>query len=134
MRRTLFGLLVFGLMAGVTSHAHHSFARDYFEDRSISIEGELQQFELRNPHAVLYVRAADDTGQLRMYAAEWGAPSRLARSGVDINTLKPGDRVVVTGSPGRNPSEFRLHLKGIQRPADGWRWSGPGRRESSTRF
>jgi Family of unknown function (DUF6152) len=100
VRRTLFGLLVFGLMAGVTSHAHHSFARDYFEDRSISIEGEVQQFELRNPHAVLYVRAADDTGQLRMYAAEWGAPSRLARSGVDINTLSPAIASWSRAAPG----------------------------------
>ena len=133
MRRTFFAVLVWGLVAGITIDAHHSFARDYFEDRSISIEGEVQQFQLRNPHAMLFVRAADDTGQLRTYAAEWGAPSRLARSGIDINTLKPGDLVVVTGSPGRNPSEFRLHLKGIRRPADGWRWSGAGRRDSSAR-
>ena len=134
MRRTLLTLLFFGLVAGVTSHAHHSFARDYFEDRSISIEGEVQQFHLRNPHAMLYVRTADDAGQLRTYAAEWGSPSRLVRSGVDVNTLKPGDRVVVTGSPGRNPSELRLHLKGIHRPADGWRWASAGRQGNTTRF
>ena len=54
--------------------------------------------------------------------------------GPGVTSLKPGDHVVVTGSPGRNPSEFRLHLKGIHRPADDWRWFGPNRRGSSARF
>jgi hypothetical protein len=54
------------------------------------------------------------------YTAEWSNPRRLTQSGVNKDTLKPGDRVVLTGSPGRNPAERKLHLKGIRRPADGW--------------
>jgi hypothetical protein len=40
------------------------------------------------------------------------------------DTLKPGDRVIITGAPGRNASERRIHLKSIERPADGWAWRG----------
>ena len=40
------------------------------------------------------------------------------------DTLKPGDRVIVTGSPGRNAAERKIHLKRIERPADGWSWGG----------
>jgi hypothetical protein len=122
VKHTLLVLLTGAVVAGVPAYAHHSFARYYFESQSTSIEGEVQEFQYRNPHALLLVRAADDTGQMRVYTAEWGGPSRLARAGIQGHTLKPGDRVIVTGSPGRNPSEYKLHLKGLHRPADGLRW------------
>jgi hypothetical protein len=44
------------------------------------------------------------------------------------DTLKPGDRLIVTGSPSRDPSAYRMHLKRIERPADGWTWIGGGQR------
>jgi thiamine monophosphate kinase len=64
---------------------------------------------------------------MRRFAAEWANPARLTRDNVTKDTLKPGDRVIVTGSPGRTASEYKLHLKRIVRPADGWSWIG-GRR------
>jgi hypothetical protein len=118
-------MLTGAVVAGVPAYAHHSFARYYFESQSAAIEGEVQEFQYRNPHALLLVRAADETGQMRTYTAEWGGPTRLARAGIESHTLKPGDRVIVTGSPGRNPSEYKLHLKGLHRPADGLRWPAP---------
>ena len=52
-------------------------------------------------------------------------PARaVRRDGVGRDTLKAGDRVIVTGSPGRTASEYKMHLKRIQRPADGWEWRG----------
>jgi hypothetical protein len=65
---------------------------------------------------------------VRRYAAEWANPNRLAQQGITRDTLRPGDRVVVVGSPGRRAHEYTLHLKSIERPADGWRWRGRGRR------
>lgn len=109
--------------------AHHSFAAYYFEEQSISVAGEVVEFEYSSPHAWVHLMAPDGSGQMRRYAAEWGNPSRLARDGVMRDTLKPGDRVVITGSPGRKSSEYKVHLKRIERPADGWSWrGGRGRR------
>jgi len=109
--------------------AHHSFAAAYFEDQSVTITGTVAEFDYRSPHAWLHVMAADRDGQMRRYSAEWANPNRLTQQGVRKDTLKPGDQVVVVGSPGRTASDYKLHLKGIQRPADGWSWrNNRGRR------
>jgi hypothetical protein len=107
--------------------AHHSFAAYYFEDQSITLEGVVQEFQLRSPHAILIFTSRDRDGREQTFSAEWGNPRRLSSQGVTKDTLKPGDAVVVTGSPGRAGSENKVHLKGIRRPADGWAWRG-GRR------
>jgi len=130
VKRTLPCLLFAGAIAAVIPvSAHHSFASFYFEEQSITITGEVVEFEYRNPHAWVHVMAPDGTGAMQRYGAEWGATNRLARSGVSKDTLKPGDRVIVTGSPGRVAGEYKMHLKGIERPADGWSWTNARERE-----
>jgi hypothetical protein len=115
-------------VAGSVATAHHSFATYYFEERSVSIEGDVVEFVLVAPHAWLYLQAPDDAGTMRRFGAEWANPTRLARDGITSQTLKPGDRVVVTGSPGRTAAEYKIHLKAIERPADGWKWRQAARR------
>jgi hypothetical protein len=123
-------LLAIGMTAYLMAdtRAHHSFAAYYFEDQSISITGDVVQFDYTSPHAWVYFTAPDARGQPRRFGAEWSNPSRLARDGITRDTLRPGDRVIVTGSPGRTASEYRVHLKRIERPADGWSWRGGRRR------
>ena len=124
MRRTLTALGIGTLVAVTPVSAHHSFAAYYFEDQSITLEGVVQEFQLRSPHAILIFTSRDRDGREQTFSAEWGNPRRLSSQGVTKETLKPGDAVVVTGSPGRVGSENKVHLKGIRRPADGWAWSG----------
>ena len=107
-----------------TAVAHHSFATYYFEEQSVSIEGVIVEFELKAPHAWVYVLAPDASGQIQRFAAEWSNPARLSRDGIDKNTLRAGDRVLIVGSPGRVASELKVHLKRIERLADGWTWRG----------
>ena len=128
MRRALLTLLIGAVAPGVSTSAHHSFAAHYVEDQSVSIEGDLVQFEYRNPHSWVHVNARDETGVMRQVAAEWASAPRLKQWGISEDTLKPGDRVVIAGSPSRNPTEYRMHLKSIQRRADGWQWAGPATR------
>jgi len=116
------------LVSGTTLTAHHSFPSYYFEEQMVTITGELVEFDYRAPHAWVKVRARDDHGVERVYAAEWSNPSRLARDGVTKTTLNIGDQLIVAGSPGRTPDEYRLHLKAIQRVADGWEWPQDRRR------
>jgi len=112
------------LLAGAPLQAHHSFATYYHEDQSVTIEGVVLEFDFRAPHAWVYFNVPDAQGQARRFSAEWANPNRLSRDAITRETLKPGDRVVITGSPGRTASENKIHLKRIERPADGWRWSG----------
>jgi hypothetical protein len=104
--------------------AHHSFAAYYLEDQTVSVEGDLVSLEYRSPHSWVHIAAKDLAGQVQHVAAEWVNPARLQREGVTESTLRPGDHVVLTGSPSRTPTEYRMHLKKIQRPLDGWMWSG----------
>jgi hypothetical protein len=113
--------------SGSAALGHHSFAAHYFEEQSVTIEGTLAEFEYQAPHAWVHLDVTSRGSDVQRYSAEWANPNRLSRDGITKETLRPGDRVVITGSPGRIASENRIHLKRIERPADGWRWA-PARR------
>ena len=121
----LFGLSAAMMTFGVSAYAHHSFAATYFEDKRVTIEGELVQFLYRNPHSFVHVEVKDSkTGETVRWAVEWGAGGQLGRQGVTRETLKPGDHVIVVGNPGRNDEDHRLRMVNITRPSDGWKWGG----------
>jgi hypothetical protein len=122
-------LAVSVLAAGIlglsgSAYAHHSFAATYFEDKKVTIEGDLVQFLYRNPHSFVHVEVKDANGETVRWAVEWGAGGQLGRQGVTRETLKPGDHVIVVGNPGRNPEDHRLRMVNITRPSDGWKWGG----------
>lgn len=114
--------LAIALVAGaVSASAHHSFAATYLEDQSVTIEGQIVQFLLRNPHSFVHVMVKEPDGTEQRYVVEWGSPAQLAGK-VTRDTLKPGDRVVITGNPGRNAGDHRVRLLTFKRPGDGWSW------------
>jgi hypothetical protein len=128
MRRITVGLnfVLAAAIAGMPLLAHHSFAGTYLEDAPpVEIRGTLKAFLVRNPHSFVHVEdeaLKDRDGNPVRWAIEWGAAGQLAQQGVTSGTLKVGDQVVVTGSPGRNPEDHRLRMRSITRPADGWKW------------
>ena len=128
MHRRLLILGLSALLAATSAYAHHSFARMYFEEKSISLEGDVVSYEYRSPHTWVYFTAKDATGVPRKYGAEWSNPRRLAPQGVVASTLKAGDHVIVTGAPNRSATDYSVHLKSIRRPADGWSWPTGGSR------
>lgn len=116
----IFGALTLGASAG----AHHSFAATYLINDEATVEGTLVAFLYRNPHAFLHLNVTDEAGETVRWAVEWGGATSLTGENVTRDTLKPGDQVVITGNPGRDPQDHRLRLRSIERPADGWAWSG----------
>jgi hypothetical protein len=125
MKRSLAILLVVGVATfSNLAYAHHSFAATYLETQEITIEGELVQFLFRNPHSFVHVMAPDADNVMQRWAVEWGGGGQLNSQGVTRDTLKPGDHVIVMGSPGRNPVDHRIRMKTIIRPKDGWKWGG----------
>ena len=109
------------LSAGTHALAHHSFAATYLEDQSVTIEGELVQFLLRNPHSFVHVMVKQPDGTSARYVVEWGSPAQLSGK-VSRDTLKPGDYVIISGNPGRNAGDHRVRLLTFKRPKDGWTW------------
>ena len=125
MKRTLIILTIAAAMlTGGRAWAHHSFAATYFVDQEVTVEGTLSQFLYRNPHSFVKVDVPDGKGGVQTWAVEWGGGAQLTQDHVTRDTLKPGDHVIVTGNPGRDPSEHRIRLHKIVRPADGWTWEG----------
>src|ERR1700752_1913007 len=104
MRRILLAAVVAAAtipLMGTRAYGHHSFAATYLEGQTVTIQGELVQFQFRNPHSFIHVMVKDADGSDVRYSVEWGGAGQLGGQGVTRETLKPGDIVIVTGSPGR---------------------------------
>ena len=122
MKRYLVGACAALVLAlGTPTVAHHSFAATYLEDQSVTIEGEIVQFLLRNPHSFVHVMVKEKDGTTNRYVVEWGSPAQLSGK-VSRDTLKPGDHVIISGNPGRNAADHRVRLLTFKRPKDGWSW------------
>ena len=79
--------------------AHHSFAM-FDDQKTITLQGTVREFEWVNPHSWLRVMVNDDkTGKSAMWALELSSPSRLVTMGMHADSVKPGDVVSVTFHP-----------------------------------
>ena len=103
---------------------HHNFADLYLEADTIDIDGEVVEFQYRNPHAWIHVAAQDPFGAQKIYAGEWASVSRLERDGITRDFIRMGDRLRIWASPNRNPNDNRIRIKRIERRSDRWQWGG----------
>ena len=117
------------LSGGGLAFAHHSASATYINGKTVKIEGTLKEFIWRNPHSFMRVEAADDSGEKHIWVIEGAAPQQLTEGGLTATTLRPGDRVIVTGQPGRIAEDHRMLLDTIERPSDGFKWRGPAGRQ-----
>jgi hypothetical protein len=115
-------VLAFGI--GAPAWAHHSFPATYHVDQLETITGEVVQFLYRNPHSFINVLATGKDGKVHRYAIEWGGSAALGRGEVSAATLRAGDKVTITGNPGRVDEDYRIRLQKIVRIRDGWTWGG----------
>jgi hypothetical protein len=122
--RVIVLLTAFVLTSSAAAYAHHSLAALYHEDKTARIEGKLVQFSFRSPHSFVAVEALDENGQVQRWVVAWAAAAQLSRQGIGRDFFKPGDHVVITGNPGRNPEDHIMVMRTIFRPSDGFRWGG----------
>jgi hypothetical protein len=112
-------LLAAGILASATgAAAHHSIAAVYDRNASITLEGVVSEFRLVNPHAFLTM-AVERDGRAEAWKLELDNRAELADIGVRSDTLKPGDRIVATGSRARDGSRSIYALR-LDRGADGF--------------
>jgi len=116
MKRKSALLFLLGILAATAAaYAHHSFAATYDESKTIEIRGKIVVFSFRNPHSLITVEVTKESKKVR-WAVEGPGSTQLANSGVQNDTLKYGDEVVITGNPSRTPDEPKLRLKTMKRP------------------
>ena len=103
------------LTATAAVSGHHSFAATYDESKTIEIKGRVVVFSFRNPHSLITVEVQDGAKKNR-WAVEGPGSTQLANTGVQNDTLKYGDEVVITGNPSRTPDEHKLRMRTMKRP------------------
>ena len=122
MKRILVAALSAIVLAGNSvAWAHHGYATFFNPaDRTVAIEGDLENLLYANPHVVMKIRAADST----IYSVTWQASRWVARNaGVTKSTFKVGDHLIITAAPSRDPASREVtQLREVRRPRDGWMW------------
>jgi hypothetical protein len=118
------------LAAAITAVAHHSFAATYDESKTIEIHGKVVVFSFRNPHSLITVEVTDGAKKNR-WAVEGPGSTQLANTGVQNDSLKYGDEVVVTGNPSRTPDEHKLRMRTMKRP-DGFSYGFTAEQQRAT--
>ncbi len=91
--------------------AHHSPA-GYDMQVQRTIEGTITEYEWGNPHVYLSVR---ENGSDRIWVVEAFPSTAMKQYGWSKDTFALGDRVVVSGSPGRNAARTVLFLKAVRK-------------------
>jgi hypothetical protein len=126
MARTI--LLIFASVVLITGadrlFAHHSFSATYDSESKVEIEGVVKEFVWRNPHSFMRLDVTDKSGEVKTWALEWGSTNDLTQASITRTTLKPGDKLIVTGEASRDDSSLRLLITTINRPSDGFTWRG----------
>jgi hypothetical protein len=102
MHNRIFNLLAAVLLLGGTAFAHHAFSNEFDDTKPVTLEGLVTQINWENPHVYFYVDVKESDGTVVNWACETRGPSGLARRGWKRDSLKIGDRVVVTGFRARN--------------------------------
>jgi hypothetical protein len=108
--------------ATAPASAHHSYGATYDVSREVKLEGTLVQFVLRNPHSFVHIQAPDDKGVMQRWAVEWAGTAQLNNQGIQRESLRVGDSIVIVGRPSRVPGEFRALMVTLRRPLDGFAW------------
>ena len=82
---------------GGAAWAHHAFAAEFDGKSPVLLRGKVTRVEWINPHAWVHVNVVDAAGASVEWMVEGGTPNTLLRGGIDRNSLKPGQEIIVRG-------------------------------------
>jgi len=118
--------LVLGIaMSAAAVQAHHAISAVYDSSKQVTVEGVVREFQFINPHPLLIIGVADESGRTLDWRLEMDNRFELIGVGVKADTLKAGDRLIVTGSLSRERPQG-LYVMRLDRPADGFRYEQVG--------
>ena len=124
MNRTFAIFLGAVVLAGPRLAAHHGYAA-FFKpaDRTVRIEGTLEELRWANPHVIMLIRADDQT----LYSVTWQGASWVETvTHVTSKSFKAGDHISVIAAPARDPASHMLALVREVQLDSGWKWRSQG--------
>jgi hypothetical protein len=84
--------------------AHHSFAAEFDENKSLKMTGTVTKLEWTNPHIWFFMDVKNPDGSVVNWGFEMASPSQLLRQGWRNNSMKVGDQVTVEAKGARDGS------------------------------
>jgi Family of unknown function (DUF6152) len=111
MKRTLVILAttVYTGTAASSAYAHHSHPYFYDSCKSMTIEGQVERVEFKDPHSLIFLRLDNGT----LYTVDWAGLRGLTNNGwLDPAkaSLVFGARIAITGNPIRTLAQIREHF------------------------
>ena len=74
--------------------AHHSFAAEFLEDQTRTIEGVVTEIWFKNPHVRYYINIVTEDGETESWDVRGSSPSILVRRGWTPETIRPSVKAV----------------------------------------
>ena len=82
---------------GMPAQAHHAFAAEFDAKAPVLLRGKVTKVEWINPHAWIHMLVEAPGKPAQPWMVEGGTPNTLLRAGIDRNSLKPGEEIIVRG-------------------------------------
>jgi hypothetical protein len=115
IRSLALGSLVAGLLAiSGPAFAHHAW-HGYDMSNLTTVKGTVTQFDWANPHVWISLEVKADNSSVEKWNAGGPSPSRMANTGWDKETLRPGDQITVIGHR-MNDGTYYLRLVKVVLP------------------
>lgn len=89
------------ILAASDTRAHHSVPVNFDQSREVTIEGVLTEIKWINPHSRFRLDVTNPDGSKVEWLVEMGAANTMKRAGFPMERFMLGDKVVITGAPGR---------------------------------
>lgn len=99
---------VFAMLGGLVS-GHHSTA-GYDKSKTLPLKGTVSEWVWRNPHCILIWDVKDADGKVQRWYGEMQSPISNTGMGLNRNSFKPGDELIVTVNPGANGQALVLTI------------------------
>ena len=98
------------LTACAAAVAHHSFAAEFLEDQTQTIEGTVTEVWFKNPHVRYYIDVQTEDGTVESWDVRGSSPTILVRRGWTPDTITEGDVIKVHGHLGRDDRKLMSWL------------------------
>jgi hypothetical protein len=112
-RHALAALGVAIVIATTLAAAPHHSTAIYDSENPVELTGTVVEWKFSNPHCIIELEVTGENGEKAVWSLEGSNTSLLFRRGWTPETLKAGDRILVTvrplrsGVPGGNYSNVR---------------------------
>jgi hypothetical protein len=103
-----FRMMFMGLAFPSFACAHHAVSAAYEQDTSATLNGVVEEVFWANPHVHIYIRVSEKSHNSELWDIETSNLNTMSQRGWNRNRVRPGDRVTVTGTLGRNNSQRML--------------------------